>query len=111
MVQLLDYYDLAISLRYVVGSTEDQKRYVYNLIYNTLLKIPPWHTIRDNLSGFFPMRRESLLAFDMDGIFCGYGKYFIWLNYFSLKRNYTMLEIPVFYRLRPHRSSKSNFLL
>jgi len=111
MVQLLAYYDLVIGSRYVVGGgMEDHKRYVYSLIYNTFVKVLLWHKIQDNLSGFFAMRRQSLLALDLDGIFRGYGEYFIRLNYVALQRKYTVLEIPVFYRLRPHGSSKSNFL-
>jgi dolichol-phosphate mannosyltransferase len=111
MVQLLAYYDLVIGSRYVVGGgMEDHNRYVYSLIYNTFVKILLWHKIQDNLSGFFAMRRNALAALDPDKIFHGYGEYFIRLNYAALRRNYSVLEIPVFYKLRTHGSSKSNFI-
>jgi dolichol-phosphate mannosyltransferase len=110
MVQLLAYYDLVIGSRYVVGGgMEDRKRYVYSLIYNTFVKIVLWHKIQDNLSGFFAIRRSALMPLDLTAIFRGYGEYFIRLNYAVLHRGYTVLEIPVFYKLRPHGSSKSNF--
>jgi dolichol-phosphate mannosyltransferase len=110
MVQLLAYYDLVIGSRYVVGGgMEDRQRYVYSLAYNTLIKILLWHKIQDNLSGFFAMRRARLTALDLDHIFRGYGEYFIRMNYAVLHRGWTVLEIPVFYRLRQHGSSKSNF--
>jgi dolichol-phosphate mannosyltransferase len=110
MVQLLAYYELVIGSRYVVGGgMEDGKRYIYSLIYNTFVKIVLWHKIQDNLSGFFAMRRSALAPLDLATIFRGYGEYFIRLNYAALHHNYTVLEIPVFYKLRPHGSSKSNF--
>ena len=111
MVQLLAYYDLVIGSRYVVGGgMEDHKRYVFSLIYNTFVKMVLGHKIQDNLSGFFAMRRNTLAQLNLDGIFRGYGEYFIRLNYAVLHHNYTVLEIPVFYKLRMHGSSKSNFI-
>ena len=66
--------------------------------------------IQDNLSGFFAMRRDRLMALDLDRIFRGYGEYFIRLLYVAWRQHYKMLEVPVFYVLRRHGQSKSRFL-
>jgi dolichol-phosphate mannosyltransferase len=51
-----------------------------------------------------------LEALDLDQIYYGYGDYFIRLLMVAHKRGYRMLEIPVFYRLRMHGHSKTQFL-
>jgi dolichol-phosphate mannosyltransferase len=47
---------------------------------------------------------------DLDQIYYGYGDYFIRLLMVAHKREYRMLEIPVFYQLRLHGHSKTQFL-
>ena len=49
------------------------------------------------------------MSMDMDQIYYGYGDYFIRLLMVAHKRGYNMLEIPVFYRLRMHGHSKTQF--
>jgi dolichol-phosphate mannosyltransferase len=66
--------------------------------------------VHDNLSGFFSIYRAKLETMDLDQIYYGYGDYFIRLLMVAHKRGYRMLEIPVFYRLRLHGHSKTQFL-
>ena len=47
---------------------------------------------------------------DLDQIYYGYGDYFIRLLMMAHNRDYQMLEIPVFYRLRLHGHSKTQFI-
>jgi dolichol-phosphate mannosyltransferase len=110
MVDLLRYYDVVIGSRFVMGGgMQDRRRYLYSRIYNlfvrALLRIP----VQDNLSGFFAIRREHLFRLDLDRIFRGYGEYFMRLLYACFLRGYQMLEVPVFYILRRHGTSKSQF--
>jgi len=111
MVSLLDEYDLVIGSRFVKGGgMEDRKRYIFSLVYNWFIQLVLWHGIRDSLSGFFAMRRAALLSLDLAGIFRGYGEYFIRLTTVAFRQKMKIIEVPVFYTLRTHGFSKSNFL-
>jgi dolichol-phosphate mannosyltransferase len=111
MVRLLDFYDLVIGSRFVMGGgMEDRQRYYYSLFYNLFVRMILRLQIQDNLSGFFAVRRAQLMTLDLDPIFRGYGEYFIRLLYTAWHRKFRMLEVPVFYILRRHGQSKSRFL-
>jgi dolichol-phosphate mannosyltransferase len=110
MVTLLDQYDLVVGSRFVKGGgMEDRKRYVFSLVYNWFIQLVLWHGIHDSLSGFFAMRRGALLSLDLASIFRGYGEYFIRLTYLAFRQKMKIMEVPVFYTLRQHGFSKSNF--
>jgi dolichol-phosphate mannosyltransferase len=111
MVKFLEYYDIIIGSRFVMrGGMEDRFRYYSSLLYNTGIRVLFQTQIQDNLSGFFAIYRDRLLSLDLDQIFYGYGDYFIRLLMVAWQREYDMLEIPVFYRLRKHGHSKTQFL-
>ncbi len=110
MVHLLDYYDMVIGSRFVMGGgMEDRQRYYNSFLYNLFVRSILHLQIQDNLSGFFAVRRNRLSELDLDRIFCGYGEYFIRLLYLARRRKFRMLEVPVFYILRRHGQSKSRF--
>lgn len=110
MVKLLEFYDMVIGSRFVVGGgMEDRRRYFYSLMYNLFVRMTLRLQIQDNLSGFFAIRRERLLALNQPKIFRGYGEYFIRLLFAAKKSGYHILEVPVFYVLRRHGESKSRF--
>ncbi len=111
MIKFLDHYDIIIGSRFVMaGGMEDRFRQFSSLVYNYVIRLLFGTPVHDNLSGFFSIRRERLEALDLDQIYYGYGDYFIRLLMVAQKRNYNMLEIPVFYRLRMHGHSKTQFL-
>ncbi len=111
MIDLLKYYDLVIGSRFVMGGgMEEELRYKFSFLYNLFIRVTIRTQIQDNLSGFFAMRRDKLMALDLDRIFRGYGEYFIRLLYVAWRQHYKMLEVPVFYVLRRHGQSKSRFL-
>jgi dolichol-phosphate mannosyltransferase len=111
MVKFLDHYDLVIGSRFVMGGgMEEHRRYVYSLFYNMFVRFLLQMQVQDNLSGFYAIRREKLLALDLGAIYQGYGDYFIRLLYAAWRRGYRMLEVPVFYVIRRHGQSKSRFL-
>ena len=110
MIELLQNCDLVIGSRFVKGGgMEDSLRYYGSLFFNLFIQFILLTPTHDNLSGFFTIKRDCLTQLDLDKIFFGYGEYFIRLVYLSRLRGYEIKEIPVFYTLRKHGESKSNF--
>ena len=110
MIKFLEYYDIIIGSRFVMaGGMEDRFRQFSSLVYNYWIRLIFGTPVHDNLSGFFSIYRDKLESMDLDQIYYGYGDYFIRLLMVAHKRGYQMLEIPVFYRLRMHGHSKTQF--
>ena len=112
MVDLLRHYDLVIGSRFVMrGGMEDRLRYRFSQWYNIFIRALFHTQIQDNLSGFFAVRRERLFALAplFPQIFQGYGDYFIRLLLVAWRSDWRILEVPVFYILRRHGSSKTGF--
>jgi dolichol-phosphate mannosyltransferase len=110
MISFLEYYDIIIGSRFVMaGGMEDRFRQFSSLAYNYGIRLLFGTPVHDNLSGFFSIDREKLLSMDLDQIYYGYGDYFIRLLMVAHRRGYRMLEVPVFYRLRMHGHSKTQF--
>lgn len=112
MVDLLRYYDLVIGSRFVMrGGMEDAMRYRMSQLYNIFIRALFHTQIQDNLSGFFAVRSNRLFELQgrFDKIFYGYGDYFIRLLYVAWRRDWKILEVPVFYILRRHGDSKTGF--
>ena len=112
MVDLLHHYDLVIGSRFVMrGGMEDRQRYRYSQLYNVFIRVLFHIQIQDNLSGFFAVRRDRLfsLAPLFPRIFYGYGDYFIRLLLVAWRSDWKILEVPVFYILRRHGTSKTGF--
>lgn len=110
MVRFLDYYDIIIGSRFTMGGgMEERWRYLASFCFNFFVRLILRTQIQDNLCGFFTMRRDKLLALDIERIFRGYGEYFMHLLFLAWKKGYDMLEIPVFYRARTYGHSKSRF--
>ena len=111
MVKFLEYYDLVIGSRFVMGGgMEDLARYRLSFVYNFFLRLLFRTQIQDNLSGFFAIYRERLMELDLEKIFYGYGDYFFRLLVMAWRKDFAMLEVPVFYILRRHGQSKTGFL-
>jgi len=111
LIKFLEYYDVVIGSRFVMrGGMEDGVRYVFSFIYNLGLRFLFGTRVWDNLSGFFAIYRQRLFELDLDQIFYGYGDYFIRLLMVGWRRGWRMLEIAVFYRLRTHGHSKTQFI-
>ena len=110
MVKFLEYYDIIIGSRFVMaGGMEDRFRQFSSMLYNYGIRLLFRSPVHDSLSGFFSIYRDKLETMDLDQIYYGYGDYFIRLLIVAHKRGYNMLEIPVFYRLRMHGHSKTQF--
>jgi dolichol-phosphate mannosyltransferase len=111
MIKFLEYYDIIIGSRFVMaGGMEDRFRQFSSLVYNYGIRLLFGTPVHDNLSGFFSIYRQKLESMNLDQMYYGDGDYFIRLLMVAHKRGYRMLEIPVFYRLRMHGHSKTQFL-
>lgn len=111
MIRFLEFYDFIIGSRFVMrGGMEDRFRQYASALYNFGIRLLFATPVHENLSGFFAMEREKLLSLNLDEIFYGYGDYFVRLIMVAWQRNYAMLEVPVFYRLRMHGHSKTQFV-
>ena len=112
MVDLLRYYDLVIGSRFVMrGGMEDGLRYRLSQLYNVFIRTLLHTQIQDNLSGYFAVRRANLLELSpiFDKVFYGYGDYFMRLLLVAWRKDWRILEVPVFYILRRHGMSKTGF--
>ena len=111
MVDFLRYYDLVTGSRFTVGGgMEERGRYRLSFLFNLFCRMLLRTKLQDHLSGFFAVRREAILALDLDDVFGGYGDYFIRLLVEFLARGSTVLEVPVYYHARSHGESKTQFL-
>ena len=110
MISLSSQYDIISGSRYCVGgSMEDQLHSKLSYYYNIMLKFILKTQIEDNLGGFFCIKRSSMTQLSYDKIFYGYGEYFFRLLFFAKKKNFSILEIPAFYKKRIKGKSKSKF--
>ena len=111
MIDFLRYYDLVTGSRFTVGGgMEEHGRYRLSFIFNFFCRLLLGTGLQDHLSGFFAVRRKTILGLDLEDIFDGYGDYFIRLLVESLARGSTVLEVPVYYPARIHGESKTKFL-
>lgn len=111
LLEELKDYDLVIGSRFIKGGgMEDRIRfclsYIFNLFIRLTLKLPT----RDNLSGFFAIKKDKLDMLEPQNIFYGFGDYFIRLIFYAHKQGLSFKEIPVFYLIRYHGQRKSNFI-
>lgn len=111
LIKFLEYYDIVIGSRFVMrGGMEDRFRYYSSFMYSLGIRLMFRTQVQDNLCGFFAIYRDKLMEMELDDIFYGYGDYFIRLLIVAWRRGYRLLEIPVFYRLRKHGHSKTQFV-
>lgn len=111
LVEKCKNYDFAVGSRFIKGGgmankTREYLSYLFNIMVRIILGSP----VRDNLSGFFAMKRKELEELNFDKIFWGYGDYFIRLIYFAKEQGYSFAEVPSFYKDREYGDSKSQFL-
>jgi dolichol-phosphate mannosyltransferase len=111
MVKFLEFYDIIIGSRFTMGGgMEERWRYHASFIFNFVVRLILRTQIADNLCGFFSMHRDKLMSMDLERVFRGYGEYFMHFLFLAWRKGYRILEVPAFYRVRPHGESKSRFL-
>ncbi len=104
-------YQLVIGSRYVGGGgMENKLRQWLSYLFNIYLRIILGHGVHDNLSGYFMISRKDLFRLNVDKIFYGFGDYFMRLIFQAHQMNFTICEVPIYYKNRTYGYSKSHFL-
>ena len=116
LISKLIYYckknDLVSASRFVKGgSMYSLFHYVLSLIFNFFLELLLNSQMKDNLGGYYCIRRKALRKLNFDKIFYGYGEYYFRLLFYLRKNNTRMHEIPSRYMKRHSGESKSNFFI
>lgn len=108
LIHLLDYYDIIVGSRFVMGGgMTERRRYYFSFLYNLFVRLVLRTQVQDNLSGFFATHRSQLDLLPADRVFRGYGDYFIRLLLYAYRHRWRLLEIPVVYQERRAGQSKS----
>ena len=111
MLRLSKEYNIISGSRYCSGGyMENQIHSHLSYFYNLVLKLILKTQIQDNLGGYFCIDKKKLSKLPKEKIFYGYGEYFFRLLFYSLKSNFTILEVPAIYKSRTRGSSKSKFI-
>jgi len=102
--------DIVVGSRFIYGGgMSNLFHYYLSYLFNIFIRLAAGSRLNDNLSGFFSIHREKLLALDFDRIFWGYGDYFFRLLLLCQRQGFRLVEIPVFYGERKHDISKTGF--
>lgn len=110
LIEKCSKYDFVVGSRYIRGGGMENKiRERLSYWFNVLIRILLFSPVHDNLSGFFAIRKAQLDKINLDGVFAGYGEYFMKLIYLSKLQGLTFAEIPCFYKNRQYGYSKSKF--
>jgi len=111
MVSISKYYDIVSGSRFTTGGGMDSHfRWWCSLIFNLWIRVLLSLPTQDNLAGFYCIKKEKLFELNFDEIFRNYGDYFFRMLYLARNKEFTILEIPVWYRNRSHGVSKTPFL-
>jgi len=110
LIEKCSKYDFVVGSRYIRGGGMENKiRERFSYWFNVLIRILLSSPVHDNLSGFFAIRKAQLNKINLDGVFIGYGEYFMKLIYLAKLQGLTFAEIPCFYKNRQYGYSKSKF--
>ena len=85
--------------------------YTFSLVFNFFLRILLNSKLKDNLGGYFCIRKSALTGLNFNKIFYGYGEYYFRLLFFLRRNNKSMIEIAAYYNKRNAGESKSNFFI
>jgi dolichol-phosphate mannosyltransferase len=111
MVSISKYYDIVSGSRFTTGGGMDSSfRWWCSLMFNLWVRVLLALPTQDNLAGFYCIKKEKLEELDYDKIFRNYGDYFFRMLFLARNNQFTILEIPVWYRNRSHGVSKTPFL-
>ncbi len=111
LVEELNHSDLVIGSRYIKGGgMENRLRYWLSYLFNIYIRILLGSPVHDNLSGYFAAKRLAMLRLPLEGIFYGFGDYFIRLIHHFHMNKARITEVPVYYKNRSYGASKSRFL-
>lgn len=89
------------------GGMYSQRRQLGSRLMNLVIRAVVRTGVRDNLSGFFALRRATLARLPFDAIFFGYGDFYFRLLWYARRSGARIREIAVTYRPRAGGESKT----
>lgn len=111
LLGLCEKYDLVIGSRFEKGGKMLATFHHYlSFLFNIFLRVLLRTGVKDNLGGYFCVKKSAINNLNFDKIFYGYGEYFFRLIFYLNKKKIKIKEIGVIYNLRYKDTSKSNFL-
>lgn len=109
LIEQLDTAHLAVASRFIKGGGMDERgRYLGTYFFNLFLKKILGFPTMDNMSGYYGMKKEDLLKFNLTDVYRGHGEYHIRLLWSAKKLKMKIVEVPVHYKKRKYGKSKSN---
>lgn len=110
LVKGLEKSDLVVASRFIKGGgMQDKKRFIFTLLFNKFCETIGFPKT-DNTSGFYSVRKKTLDKIGIDSIYYGYGDYHLRLVYFIKKLNYSIAQVPSYYKERYSGQSKSKMI-
>jgi dolichol-phosphate mannosyltransferase len=111
LVRKLRKSDLVVASRFIFGGGMDEKgRYIGTYLFNYFLK----HILRfptmDNMSGYYAIKKRTLLMLNLKEVYKGYGEYHLNLLWHMQQLKMRIIEVPVYYKKRRYGKSKSHLL-
>ncbi|HNR87011.1 MAG TPA: glycosyltransferase [Spirochaetota bacterium] len=105
-------HDLVAGSRFIDGGGMDNAagRFWGSYAFNAIIRTALGMRTRDNLSGFFVIRKSILERIRHDSLFTGYGEYFIRILYYAHRLSLRIKEIPVVYLKRNSGTSNTRFV-
>lgn len=103
--------DLVVGSRFIKGGgMKDRGRYLASWLFNALLRYVLLFPVWDNTSGYYAIRKNTLLRMKPGHIYLGYGDYHLRLVYAAKLSKLSIREVPVWYGNRQYGQSKSRLL-
>lgn len=110
LLHTLQHADLVVASRFVKGGGMSNvfrqvPTFCIACIYR-LLGMPIW----DNTSGYYAIRKTTVIKLGIDRIYYGYGDYHLRLVAFAHKAGLQIIEVPTYYKKRLGGVSKSKLV-
>jgi dolichol-phosphate mannosyltransferase len=111
LLEQLPGADCVVGSRYVPGGgmKTSRLRYLGSWAFNGFIRLVLGSPVKDNLSGFLVLKKETLCGLKKNAIFYGYGDYCIRLIHYARKAGFIIREVPVVYEFRLGGESKTDF--
>jgi dolichol-phosphate mannosyltransferase len=104
-------FDLVGGSRFLPGGgMYSRTRQLGSYAMNVFIRAVARTGMRDNLSGFFAVRRRVLATLPAERIFFGYGDFYFRLLWYARRQGARLVEIPVRYPPRAGGTSKTRLL-
>ncbi|MEK6628254.1 MAG: glycosyltransferase [Bdellovibrionota bacterium] len=112
MIKNLDYWDCVTGSRFQYGGMmESRSRTLLSWVFNVATRAVTGGMITDNLYGYYAIKKDILIKNNLchEGIFKGYGNYFIRLMFYLQRAQVSILQFPAVNGKRRYGEGNSAF--